>query len=89
MSVEIQRKLGEILKKRHRDETDFQLKIILNPLVYDRLRTEDERLIIEMEKHCLPERAALIGAACPGYWRARRHAHRCDRCEHSQATCSV
>jgi ribonuclease G len=50
MSVEIQRKLGEILKKRHRDETDFQLKIILNPLVYDRLRTEDERLIIEMEK---------------------------------------
>jgi ribonuclease G len=50
MSVEIQRKLGEILKKRQRDETDFQLKIILNPLVYDRLRTEDERLIIEMEK---------------------------------------
>jgi ribonuclease G len=50
MSVEIQRKLGEILKKRHRDETDFQLKIILNPQVYDRLRTEDERLIIEMEK---------------------------------------
>ncbi len=50
MSVEIQRKLGEILKKRHRDETDFQLKVILNPLVYDRLRTEDERLVIEMEK---------------------------------------
>jgi ribonuclease G len=50
MSVEIQRKLGEILKKRQRDETDFQLKIILNPSVYDRLRTEDERLIIEMEK---------------------------------------
>jgi ribonuclease G len=50
MSVEIQRKLGEILKRRHRDESDFQLKIILNPVVYDRLRTEDERLIIEMEK---------------------------------------
>jgi ribonuclease G len=50
MSVEIQRKLGEILKRRHRDESDFQLKIILNPVVYDRLRTEDERLVIEMEK---------------------------------------
>jgi ribonuclease G len=50
MSVEIQRKLGEILKKRERDESDFQLKIVLNPTVYDRLRTEDERLIIEMEK---------------------------------------
>jgi ribonuclease G len=50
MSVEIQRKLSEILKKRHRDESDFQLKVILNPVVYERLRTEDERLIIEMEK---------------------------------------
>ncbi len=27
MSVEIQRKLQEILKKRTRDETDFQLRI--------------------------------------------------------------
>jgi len=48
--VEIQRKLGEILKKRTRDETDFQLKIVLNPTVYDRLRTEDEKILIEMEK---------------------------------------
>ncbi len=50
MSVEIQRKLGEILKKRHRDESDFQLRIVVNPTVLDRLRTEDEKLIIEMEK---------------------------------------
>jgi ribonuclease G len=50
MSVEIQRKLGEILKKRQRDETDFQLKIVLNPTVFERLRTEDEKLLIEMEK---------------------------------------
>jgi hypothetical protein len=33
MSVEIQRKLGEILKKRHRDESDFQLRSSCNPLV--------------------------------------------------------
>ena len=50
MSVEIQRKLAEILKKRQRDESDFQLKIVVHPTVLDRLRTEDEKLITEMEK---------------------------------------
>jgi ribonuclease G len=50
MSVEIQRKLGEILKKRQRDESDFQLRIVVNPAVLERLRTEDEKLLIEMEK---------------------------------------
>jgi len=50
MSVEIQRKLGEILRKRHRDESDFQLRIVVNPNVYERLRTEDEKLLIELEK---------------------------------------
>ncbi|MEW6304414.1 MAG: Rne/Rng family ribonuclease, partial [Verrucomicrobiota bacterium] len=50
MSVEIQRKLAEILKKRPRDESDFQLRIVVNPTVYERLRKEDEKLIIEMEK---------------------------------------
>ncbi len=50
MSVEIQRKLGEILKKRHRDDSDFQLRIVVNPSVLERLRTEDEKLLIEMEK---------------------------------------
>ena len=50
MSVEIQRKLSEILKKRDRDETDFQLRIVVNPTVLERLRNEDERLLIELEK---------------------------------------
>lgn len=50
MSVEIQRKLSEILKKRQRDESDFQLRIVVNPSVLERLRTEDEKLLIEMEK---------------------------------------
>ena len=50
MSVEIQRKLSEILRRRQRDESDFQLRIVVNPTVLDRLRTEDERLLIEMEK---------------------------------------
>ena len=50
MSVEIQRKLSEILKKRSRDESDFQLRIVVHPNVYARLRNEDEKLITEMEK---------------------------------------
>jgi ribonuclease G len=50
MSVEIQRKLNEILKKRPRDDSDFQLRIAVHPSVLDRLRTEDEKLIIDMEK---------------------------------------
>ncbi|MFA6546084.1 MAG: Rne/Rng family ribonuclease [Limisphaerales bacterium] len=50
MSVEIQRKLQEILKKRPRDESDFQLRITSHPTVLDRLRKEDEKILIEMEK---------------------------------------
>jgi ribonuclease G len=50
MSVEIQRKLQEILKKRTRDENDFQLRIVVNPTVLDRLRNEDEKHLIAMEK---------------------------------------
>ncbi len=50
MSVEIQRKLNEILRKRSRDESDFQLRIVVHPVVLERLRTEDEKHLIEMEK---------------------------------------
>jgi ribonuclease G len=50
MSVEIQRKLSELLKKRQRDESDFQLRIVVHPGILQRLRTEDEKLIIELEK---------------------------------------
>jgi ribonuclease G len=50
MSVEIQRKLQEILKRRTRDESDFQLRIVVNPSILERLRTEDEKHLIEMEK---------------------------------------
>ncbi len=37
MSVEIQRKLNEILKKRPRDDSDFQLRIAVHPTVLERL----------------------------------------------------
>src|SRR5437899_13054291 len=50
MSGEIQRKLAEILKKRQRDESDFHLRIVVNPTQLERLRTDDEKLLIELEK---------------------------------------
>ena len=50
MSVEIQRKLSEILKKRSRDESDFQLRIVVHPSILERLRTQDEKHLIEIEK---------------------------------------
>jgi len=50
MSVEIQRKLAEILKRRGRDESDFQLRVVVHPTVLERLRTEDENLFIDLEK---------------------------------------
>jgi ribonuclease G len=50
MSVEIQRKLTEILKGRNVEQSDSVLRIVVNPNVLDRLRKEDEDLIINFEK---------------------------------------
>ncbi|HRI12661.1 MAG TPA: Rne/Rng family ribonuclease [Verrucomicrobiota bacterium] len=50
LSVEIQRKLMAIMKARPRDESDFQLRIHTHPSVLERLRTQDEKLLIELEK---------------------------------------
>jgi ribonuclease G len=50
MSVELQRRLTTILKKRQRDESDFQLRIVVHPTVMERLRKEDEQILIDMEK---------------------------------------
>jgi len=50
LSVEIQRKLMAIMKGRPRDESDFQIRIHTHPTVLERLRTQDEKLLIELEK---------------------------------------
>jgi ribonuclease G len=52
MSVEIQRKISEVLRKlreqgRHEEP---QLRIFVHPEVLNRLRTEDEALLVELEK---------------------------------------
>ncbi|MCX7827029.1 MAG: Rne/Rng family ribonuclease, partial [Verrucomicrobiae bacterium] len=56
MSVEIQRKIGEVLR-RHRPERidpdnppDIQLCIYVHPDVLQRLRSQDEHLLIDLEK---------------------------------------
>lgn len=50
MSVEIQRKLSELLKKRDRDDSDYQLMIVVSPPIFKRLKQEDEEFIINLEK---------------------------------------
>ncbi len=52
MSVEIQRKLSEVLRK-HKAEGKSeqpQLRVYVHPEVINRLRTEDEALLVELEK---------------------------------------
>ena len=59
MSVAIQRKLSEIIKKRNNlkqrreEETDFKLRVNVHTGVLDRLRNEDEDIFIDMEKRYL------------------------------------
>jgi ribonuclease G len=52
MSVEIQRKLGSALRKSRVESKGAipQLRVYVHPEVLNRLRTEDEELLIEMEQ---------------------------------------
>jgi len=48
MSVELQRALHQIMR-RHQD-TIHEIKVIVHPHVMQRLRTEDEELLVEIER---------------------------------------
>jgi len=51
MSVEIQRHIGEVMRKNKSDgQDDLPLKITINPQVLDRLRKEDEGDLIALEE---------------------------------------
>jgi ribonuclease G len=50
MSVEIQRKITELLKKREREKSDYQLMVVVGPTIFKRLKHEDEEFIIDLEK---------------------------------------
>jgi ribonuclease G len=49
MSVEIQRRIGEVMRRHHAKDT-LSLKVTVNPTVMDRLRKEDEAALIDLEK---------------------------------------
>jgi ribonuclease G len=49
MSVEIQRQLSAILRRQRRQERGQELQITVHPSVLDRLRTEDEQFLVDLE----------------------------------------
>ena len=49
MSVEIQRRINEVMRKQNEKE-ELALRISVNPAVLDRLRKEDEGVLIELEE---------------------------------------
>ena len=48
MSVELQRELHQVMRKYQ--DTIHEIKIIVHPHVMQRLRTEDEELLVEIER---------------------------------------
>ena len=50
MSVEIQRHIRSILRRRRQQGLPMQLRIVVNPIVLERLRREDEAVLLELEK---------------------------------------
>ena len=52
MSVEIQRKISEVLRrlKEQGQKDQPHIRIYVHPEVLNRLRTEDEALLLELEK---------------------------------------
>lgn len=51
MSVRIQRRIIEIMKKQAHKGT-MPLRISVNPMIMERLRKEDEQVLIDLEKRC-------------------------------------
>ena len=50
MSVEIQRHIGEVMRGHRGEKEPLGVKISVNPSVMERLRTEDEQDLIELER---------------------------------------
>ena len=50
MSVEIQRHIAEILRRQRKAGTSASLRISINPSVLERLRSEDEQVLVSLER---------------------------------------
>ena len=51
MSVRIQRRILEVMK-RNQSRGQIPLRISVNPMIMERLRKEDEQVLIDLEKRC-------------------------------------
>lgn len=50
LSVEIQRCVAEMIRRHRNEQGQLDIRITVNPSVLDRLRKEDEEILIEMEQ---------------------------------------
>ncbi|HLS27592.1 MAG TPA: Rne/Rng family ribonuclease, partial [Opitutales bacterium] len=52
ISVEIQRRLTSVLRRRsHEEKGELHLRILVHPSILERLRSEDEELLAQMQDH--------------------------------------
>jgi len=49
MSVEVQRQIGAAMRKRKKNNDSISLQIVVHPTVLERLRREDEDILVELE----------------------------------------
>lgn len=49
MSVEIQRQVAAVMRKRKKNNDSISLQIVVHPSVLERLRREDEQMLMELE----------------------------------------
>jgi ribonuclease G len=49
MSVEIQRQIGSVMRKRKKSNSSLNLQIVVHPTVLERLRREDEEFLLDLE----------------------------------------
>lgn len=52
MSVRIQRRILEVMKRHQNNGQAIPLRIAVNPMIMDRLRREDEQVLIDLERRC-------------------------------------
>jgi ribonuclease G len=50
MSVEIQRHIAAVLRRRHKKGQEQKILVVVHPSILERLRSEDEQLLLELQK---------------------------------------
>lgn len=50
MSVEIQRRIAEVIRRRRRGNETLELRVLVNPAILERMRKQDEAELVAMEQ---------------------------------------